>query len=81
MWIKENTTHMFKRVGNRITPQMSVEIDSAVIEKTKRLPSELVIVFLTIRNSRLVINEKLHATSFDQIKNQLPDTEPGLVFV
>lgn len=72
---------MFKRVKNRITSQMSVEIDPAVLEKTKRLPSELVIVFLTIRNSRLVINEKLHATSFDQIKNQLPDTEPGLVFV
>ena len=44
---------------------MSVEIDPVVIERTKKLPSELVIVFLTIQNSRLVINEKLHATSFD----------------
>lgn len=69
MWIKANVVGVLQKMKNKNTPQMSVDIDPAVIEKTKKLPSELVIIFLTIRNNRLVINEKLHATSFDQIKN------------
>lgn len=69
MWIKANVVGVLQKMKNKTTPQMSVDIDPEVIEKTKKLPSELVIIFLTIRNNRLVINEKLHATSFDQIKN------------